>query len=199
MTAYDPATLDFYAAQASTYVDRPTTLHPALSAFLDRLPGGARILELGCGGGRDAAHMIARGFDVDATDGVPAMAAEAKAYLGRAVRVLRFDELDADQAYDAVVANASLLHVPTDALGGIVARVARALKPGGWHYASYKTGGDAGRDGHKRFYNRISRADAENLYRAAGDWQSLSYAATHEPGYFGDPSDWLLVTAQRAA
>ena len=82
------------------------------SPFLNLLPPQARILELGCGGGRDAAVMIAAGFDVDPTDGTPEIVRIAEERLGRPVRVVHFDKLDALETYDAVWANASLLHVP---------------------------------------------------------------------------------------
>lgn len=113
MPAYDDQTLQFYADTAPTYVaSGPGGASRNLPGFLPLLPAGARILELGCGGGRDAAAMLAAGHDVDPTDGTPAIARQAEAFLGRPVRVMRFDELDAVAAYDAVWANASLLHVP---------------------------------------------------------------------------------------
>ena len=142
--------------------------------------------------------MIDAGFDVDPTDGVPEMAAQAGAYLGRPVRVMRFDELGAEQCYDAVVANASLLHVPLDELGGVLARIWRALKPGGWHLASYKTGAAEGRDDFDRYYNQLPRSDAETLYCTAGSWAELRYQESFEPSYFGKPSAWLTVTARKA-
>ena len=109
-----------------------------LADFMKALPTGAHILELGCGSGRDAEALLAHGFDVDASDGTPAMAAEAEQRLGRPVCIMRFDELSAVDAYDGIWANASLLHVPRAALSKILALVLRALKPGGLHFASYK-------------------------------------------------------------
>jgi SAM-dependent methyltransferase len=197
--AHDLATLAFYAAEATSYTSvRPDSVAPHLSAFLNRLPPGATILELGCGGGRDAHYMIERGFAVDPTDGVAEMAAQAEARLGRPVRVMRFDELDAEERYDAVVANASLLHVPQDALPHILARIWRALKPGGWHLASYKTGGPAGYDELGRYYNRPSKAQAEAMYREAGGWSTYQVEESSEPGYFGKPSAWLKIVARKA-
>lgn len=194
---FDRPTLRFYAAEAPKYVQRPDVIDPAIAAFLDRLPPAAHILELGCGGGRDAGHMIDRGFIVDPTDGVPEMAAEAQAHLGRPVRVMRFDELDANQRYDAVVANASLLHVPLRTLGGILSRVWRALKPGGWHFAGYKTGKVEGYDEFGRYYNQLTRADAHSLYAASGDWTIIECKDNFGMGYFSKPTQWLTVIAQR--
>jgi cyclopropane fatty-acyl-phospholipid synthase-like methyltransferase len=195
----DPATLAFYAAEAQTYVSvRPDEVSRFIVDFLRHLPAGASILELGCGGGADAAYMIEAGFAVEPTDGVPEMAAIAEARLGRPVRVLRFADLDAVEHYDAVIANASLLHVPREGLPDILSRIWRALKPGGWHMASYKTGADQGYDKHGRYYNQISAEQAEAVYRAAGDWQAYEVEDSWGEGYFGTPSAWLAVTAQKA-
>jgi SAM-dependent methyltransferase len=194
----DPATLAFYAAEAPTYVTaRPEAAWHQLADFLGRLPKGASILELGSGGGIDAAYMIAAGFAVDPTDGVAEMAAQAEARLGTAVRVMRFEEIDVVERYDAVVASASLLHVPRAGLPDILGRVWRALVPGGWHLASYKTGGDEGYDEFGRYYNRPSVKQAETAYRAAGEWARVEIAESFEQGHFSKPSAWLTVIAQK--
>ena len=166
-------------------------------AFLPNLTPGCRILELGCGSGRDAAEMQRLGFDVDATDGTKAMAALASERLIRPARVLRFDELDVVEGYEAIVACASLLHVPHSALPSVLARIWRALKPGGWHFASYKTAGSQGWDIHKRYYNQLTRRDAERGYSEAGAWASISFDEYDGPGHFSAPSRWLTVTGQK--
>ena len=199
MTGFDPQTLAFYAAEASAYVSRrPDESSRYLTGFLERLPRGGSILELGCGGGRDAAYMMSQGFDVDPTDGVHAMAAQAEVLLGRPVRVMRFEELEAESRYDAVVANASLLHVLRPALTGILTRVWQALKPGGWHFASYKTGGTEGYDELGRYYNRPSATQAELFYSDAGGWSAYEVEESFEPGYVGKPSAWLKIVARKA-
>jgi SAM-dependent methyltransferase len=137
--AYDPATLAFYDAEAPEYVaSGKDGVSRWLPQFIDMLPVGARVLELGCGGGRDAEAMLLRGLDVEPTDGSAAIAAKAQQRLGCPVRVMRFDELSSVEAYDAVWASASLLHVPLRKLPRILQRVFRSLRPGGLHFASYK-------------------------------------------------------------
>jgi len=92
---FDRDTLQFYDANAASYSSaRPDETSPDLIAFLPNLAPGSRILELGCGSGGDAAEMLRQGFDVDATDGTPAMAELASKRIGRHAQVLRFDELD---------------------------------------------------------------------------------------------------------
>ncbi len=200
MSAFDPETLDFYSNEAATYVAcRPDDINPELSGFLGLVAPGARILELGCGSGADAEYMISQGFDVEPTDGVAEMAAKAEARLKRSVAVMRFDELDVVEGYDAIIASASLLHVPVAGLTPILAGIWRALKPGGWYLATYKTGGAEIRDDHGRYYNYLSHEEADRQYRAAGDWASLEYEEYSGVGYYSAPAQWLKVVAQKRA
>ena len=107
----DPATIAYYEANAPRYTlsfGQAPSRH--LDRFLDRLAPGARVLELGCGGGRDSARIRERGFDLDATDGTAAMVRKANERFDVGARVMTFEELDAQSEYDAVWAHACLLH-----------------------------------------------------------------------------------------
>lgn len=199
MAEFDPATLAFYASEAPDYAaSGPGGIGRHLDPFLERLAPGALVLELGCGSGRDAAHMEALGFRVEPTDGVPEMAAQAETRLGRPVRVMRFDELDAVERYDGVVAAYSLLHVPRAGLIGVLARVWRALKPGGWHVATYKTAGGEGRDRLGRYYNYPSEAELRGFYAEAGAWSVVETETGEGRGYEGGESRFVIITLRKA-
>lgn len=199
MAEFDPTTLAFYASEAPVYAaSGPGGIGRHLDPFLERLAAGALILELGCGSGRDAAHMETLGFRVEPTDGVPEMAAQAETRLGRPVRVMRFDELDAVEAYDGVVAAYSLLHVPRGGLVGVLERVWRALKPGGWHVATYKTAGGEGRDRLGRYYNYPSETELRGFYTEAGDWSVVETETGEGRGYEGGESRFVIITLRKA-
>ncbi|MGV8988422.1 MAG: class I SAM-dependent methyltransferase [Cypionkella sp.] len=196
--AQDAATLRFYAAFAEVYTaSGPGGVSRGLPGFLALLAPGARILDLGCGAGRDAEAMRAAGFAVEAMDGTPEIAQKAAERLGQPVRVMRFDQLDAVEAYDAIWASASLLHVPRAALPGVLARVHRALKPGGVHFASYKGGGTEGRDSHGRYFNYLTRDQLMPIYAQAADWVPLSVVEYIGGGYQGGQGPWVAVTLRR--
>lgn len=193
----DPATLAFYAREAAHYtlsgIQGPSRF---LDAFLDRLPPGARVLELGCGGGRDSARIVGRGFLLDATDGVAEMARKAHERHGITARILRFDELDAHEAYDAVWAHASLHHQPLAGLGDALARIARATRPGGLFFANYKLGTGDSRDTFGRLYNFAPRALLLELYRAAG-WDLVEIEDYRDGGLDKVLRDWAALTARK--
>lgn len=79
-TSTEAATLAWYEAHAAARAERYDALEPqALAQLLERwIPAGARVLEFGCGSGRDARALAARGALVTATDGSAAMLAEAR-------------------------------------------------------------------------------------------------------------------------
>jgi SAM-dependent methyltransferase len=170
----DEETLRFYSSNARAYAGREIAKHTRLTRFLALLPPGAKVLELGCGAGAASAEMIARGFDVEPTDGSPEMAAEASRRLGRPVETLLFHDLSKVETFDGVWANACLLHVPRSELGQVLARIWRALKPGGHFYASFKAGEEDGRDTLNRYYNYPSSDWLRATYSSAGNWSSLS-------------------------
>ena len=196
----DEATLQFYRGNAEAYAGRTFTSRQArLMAFLAQLPPGASILELGCGAGGDTAEMLARGFDVRATDGSPEMADVASKHLGRTIETLLFHELDEVEAYDAVWANACLLHVPRNQLADVLRLIWRALKPAGYFFASYKEGdGDGdGRDTLNRYYNYPSQDWLRATYADAGKWNSLSIERGEVIGFDDKMASMLFVVTRK--
>jgi SAM-dependent methyltransferase len=194
----DEETLQFYRGNAPAYAKREITKHTRLTSFLARLSPGATILELGCGAGADSAQMLARGFDVRPTDGSPEMASEASRRLGRTVETLLFHDLDEVEAYDGVWANACLLHVPRPELAHVLTLIWRALKPGGYFYASYKAGSADGRDGLNRYYNYPSPDWLRANYADAGRWSSLSIETGEVRGFDNEPAAMLFVVTKKS-
>lgn len=193
----DPATLEFYTNRAPHYTYTNAQSHSRdLEAFLDRLNPGAKVLELGCGGGQDSARMRERGFAIDATDGVAAMAKKANERFDLGVRVMRFDELDARAFYDAIWAHATLLHCPRAELPDALARILRALRPGGLHYGSYKLGTGEGRDLLGRLHNFPSEDWILQRYTETG-FALIDHPVRAGSAADGTQRDWIHITAQR--
>ena len=132
-----------------------------------------------------------------ASAGSPGLAAEAERRLGRPVRVMRFDELEAIEAYDAVWASACLLHAPRDELPGILAGIHRALKPSGVFYASFKAGDHDGRDSLGRYYNYTSRERLEAAYAESGRWQTIAIDSSEIKSFDDAPATMLHVLMRK--
>ena len=103
----------------------------------NRVPEGARILDLGCGNG-EKTRSLSRRFDVLGVD-----VSRRQLELARAVAPdttflhSDFTELDfPDGAFDAVTAFYSVMHVPREQHALVFARILRWLRPGGLFLAS---------------------------------------------------------------
>jgi SAM-dependent methyltransferase len=196
MSSKDDRTLGFYAEEASAYAGRDRQAeHSRIDPFVAGLKRGARVLELGCGGGQDSEEMLRRGFDVMPTDGSPELAAQAEQRLGRPVGVLLFEDIEDVAAYDGVWAHACLLHAPRPALPGIIDRIHRALRPGGILYASFKAGEAEGRDGLGRYFNYLSSDELRAAFGNGARWQSLTIDEDTGSGYDRQPTRWLHALA----
>jgi SAM-dependent methyltransferase len=197
--AHDSTTLAFYDNEAASYATRAKPARNArLEAFMAALKPGAKVLELGTGGGQDAETMIKAGFDVTPSDGSVGLAREAEKRLGRPVRIMLFDELADRDAYDAVWANACLLHVPAEHLQGVLTKIHTALRNGGRFYASYKIGEGGDRDSLGRYYNFPSRETLKAAYSGAGAWTELSAEEAPGGGYDGVPRTFLHIVMAKA-
>jgi SAM-dependent methyltransferase len=123
----DPVTVNCYEKQAEGYAAMYDgadmgALHRLLLRYL---PEKGRVLEIGCGSGRDAAFLLAHGYDVTATDASPSMlavAAQRHPELASRLHLLSFPTSTTQQPnnlttapmapYDAIIAIATVMHIP---------------------------------------------------------------------------------------
>lgn len=112
-----------------------------LDALTQGLPPGARVLDAGCGSGRDMQALLDRGYDAHGFDPSEAMRAATHALTGRWPRALGFEGFsDPPGSWDAILAMASLLHLPQDRFGPAMGALWRALTPKGRLLAAVKEG-----------------------------------------------------------
>lgn len=193
----DRETLDVYDARAADYAtrfDNDGKADAQLRHFLDLLPPGANLLDLGCGPGRSAAIMAAAGHRVTATDASAGMIALAAARPGVTARQETFDDLSGIDVYDGIWANFSLLHARRTDLPRHLAGIARALKPGGHFHIGMKTGKSTGRDKLGRRYTYVTDTELTGLLIAAGLTPIARWTGT-DAGLDGDVAPWIVIQA----
>lgn len=146
-------TIAYYDANAAGFVaDTANVEFGALQReFARRLPEGGRVLDLGCGSGRDSLAFLRAGFAVDALDGSEQMVKAASGLTGLPVAHATFSDYEPQGPYDGIWACSSLLHAPAAELAGVIAKYARALAPGGTFYLSFKLGSHNGMRGGRWF------------------------------------------------
>lgn len=135
-------TLKYYEENAQEFLARTqqADMHVAQERFLSYVPHKGKILDLGCGSGRDSYCFQQLGYQVEAVDGSAAMCESTAFLIKKPVQQLLFKDLTYHSEFDAVWASASLLHVPSTEIFYILEKVHEALKPNGIFYFSAKRG-----------------------------------------------------------
>lgn len=134
-------TLDYYNQNADQFVKG--TVFVDFKKTQDRFIGalsGTRVLDFGCGSGRDTKYFIEAGYEVVATDGSEELCKSASEYTGIAVKQMLFQELDETASYDGIWACSSILHLPKKELEVVFVKMIRALCNDGIIYTSFKYG-----------------------------------------------------------
>jgi SAM-dependent methyltransferase len=116
--------------------------------LLRHLPDkGARVLELGCGSGREAAFLLQSGYDIKGIDASRGMIDEAlgahpelTGRLSCEAVPLPEDSPLLSECFDAVIAVALLMHVPDQDLFETAFQIKRMLGPRGVVFISTSTG-----------------------------------------------------------
>lgn len=135
-------TLDYYNENAATFVEgtKDVDFKQTQDRFIKKLNNNSKILDFGCGSGRDAKYFIEKGFVVDAIDGSKEICKIASEYLGIEVKQMLFQQLNAKEVYDGIWACSSILHLTYDELIDVLFKMMEALKSKGVIYTSFKYG-----------------------------------------------------------
>ena len=157
-------TIDYYKQNVKSFIDgtRDVNFAEIQDTFLELLPENARILDFGCGSGRDAKYFLEQGYMVDAIDGSLELCIAASDYTGLNVKHMLFQELNENEMYDGIWACASVLHVEKVKLPDIIHKMSTATKANGIIYLSFKYGNFEGeRNG--RYFTDMTEDKMENL------------------------------------
>lgn len=200
------ATLAWYAHHAARFVAHTAArdLGDARARFLAHLRPGATVLDAGCGAGRDTRAFQAAGCQVTPMEPVEPLARATEVLTGLRVQRRRHEAVDDVAAWDGVWALASLLHLPRAVLPDVLARYARALRPGGVLYASFKEGaraldGPDPRDAEAgRWFSFYTVDDLNGLVHATPGLQLLDVARDAGRSPEGDARAWLTLLVRRA-
>jgi SAM-dependent methyltransferase len=153
-------TLQYYDDNGRNFFERTAYLdiHELYDLFEKYLPKEAHILDAGSGSGRDSKALLERGYHVTAFDGSATMVKLASEFTGLEVRHLRFEAMDYAAEFDAIWANASLLHVPYRELAEIFSKFIEALKHHGIWFMSFKLGEGERQDDYERHFTNFTEA-----------------------------------------
>lgn len=165
-----------YNALGRAYVLSVEPLVPEeRKAFAKRLGKGARLLDVGCAGGRDTEFFVKQGFRVTGVDASKVFIRIAK----RRVPTAKFSVMDIRKMpdslnnFDAVWANAVLLHLQRKEVPKVLRNFSRILVPHGLLHIRVKLGRGSGwvidsLVQQPRFFTYFTKTEMLKMIREAG-------------------------------
>lgn len=190
--------LDYYERYAIPYYEQTIDLDLSgiMQNFVELLPEGAEVLDLGCGSGRDTKALEEHGFYVTPMDGSAKMCELAEIYTDKEVLNLTFEEMDFREVFDGIWACASLVHVPLEDMKTILEKVLEALKPGGILYFSVYEGDRNGVYG-GRYYCDYTEESLKHILRHNRNAETLKIWRTEDVRREKEDHQWLNVLVSK--
>ena len=178
ITYYDKFSREYAARTMNT--DVCEFMKGFYKEFTKHMMMGNRILDAGCGPGRDTRFFIESGYTVVSIDPSAEMARLCNEYPHSYCLQVGFGDINFVEEFDGVWACASILHLSFEDAKKAISKLATALKPGGVIYISLKEGKGASIDEDGRYFCLYDKRTAdkllevENRLEKIGDWWSNS-------------------------
>jgi len=188
----DSKTLDYYSRNAAILAERYASVEVSpIEPLIGNLEPGSKVLDVGCGTGRDLRFLIQKGFDAYGVDPSSEMLDEAGKSLrtngcsieGRlAVGGLPDLSMWESEEFDAVFCTAVLMHIPEESIFDAAYELRRVLKIGGSLFVSVSESrpdidGETRRDQHGRLFSELPPDKLRLLFERTGfrvEWQRLA-------------------------
>lgn len=166
-----------YESSAAQYAKNILHLHPKNEGekFCEMLPDHARVLDLGCGSGRDAKIFSGMGLEVIGIDFSPQMIEIARQTSPQSkFYAMNLENLDfPPHSFQGVWANSSILHVPKNQMIALLSQIHKILMPDGVLYLSLKKGSgevverDHRYGGLKKFWSFFQEIEVQDFLEEA--------------------------------
>lgn len=133
----DILTINYYSANAQTVAARYESVTSSLSeSFMDAFMSGSKLLDIGCGSGRDLALLLSLGHDCFGIDATPEFVEiSQKLHPELKCKVVQSALPDFDPPFggefDSVLCSAVLMHITEEQLIPAALSVKRCLKKSG--------------------------------------------------------------------
>jgi len=196
-------TMKTYKNLGDKYLLNIANLVPSqLFDFMDMLPSGGAVLDVGCAGGRDAREFVQEGFGVVGIDLVDDFLNKAEKDVPRA-KFLKMDLLNLQfpkNTFDGIWASAVLVHIDKTDIQKALTEFNKVLKQDGKLFIAVKMGDGSSFSSdklskEKRFFVYFSREEIEEMLRLAG-FQIKNTFIVEDDAKRKD-LNWIRIIAQK--
>lgn len=187
---YNKNSEDFF--KGTVEADMSAT-YKEFEGFIDK---GSKILDLGCGSGRDSRYFLENGYEVLSADYSTEMVKKATKLTGQDALYLDMTKMEFNNEFGAIWACASILHIPKLEIPNVLSRCYKALKKDGILYMSFKYGeGEISRGG--RDFSNFTEDSFSELLEDLNLFQLIKYWKTSDVRPDRANEFWLNVIVKK--
>jgi len=202
--------MSYYDENARQYYENTINFDPeelcrmftaGVRRYLNEDKSAVRLLDLGCGSARDSFHLSGEGFEVTGIDlSFKLLSHSVSSDGARRLRPPSF--LCADflklpfkaGSFDAVFAQASLLHIPKKNIAAVIKEVNRVMRHGGLLYFSVKEGSGESFDEKGRFFAYYDREEIAGEFSGNG-FEIVDFQRKASRDGLNNEAVWLMYLA----
>lgn len=195
-------TVDYYDNEASTWAsahgrdEGESFWKDQMQIFHEILPSG-KILEIGSGGGKDAAALMALGYDYIGTDASKGLIEIAQNHNPTAKFInMTVEDLDfPDNSFDGFWAAAVLLHIPKTDIDNALQSIKKQVRNSGVGFITLKEG-DGEREDEKtgRWFSYYHKDEFKEIL-VRNDFKIIKFDKKIDGR--GDRPDWLMFFVEK--
>lgn len=191
-------TLSYYNTNTSSFIESTQSVQmtEAWIRFTSKLTPASRILDFGCGSGRDTKYFLEKGFSVEAIDGSSELCAAASKYTGITVKQVLFQDWKSEQKYNGIWACSSILHLNKSDLKQVICNIRDGLLPSGIFYTSFKYGNFEGeRNG--RYFTDLTEESFKEIIDEVTGFEIVEEWVTSDVRPGREEEKWLNVILRK--
>lgn len=190
--------VEFYNLNGKNFFEttKNADMSKAYEVFESFLNTKGKILDLGCGSGRDSLYFLKKGYEVTPTDFSPTMVSLASELLKKDVIKLDMREMDYKEEFDGIWACASILHIEKKEIPKVLLNSWKALKENGIMYMSFKYGVGERITPDRHFSNYTEESFSE-LLESIGCFKLKRFWKTSDVRKGREDEFWLNIIVEK--
>lgn len=191
-------TLEYYSKKAEEFANdtQDVEFTELQDKFLEYLKPNAKILDLGCGSGRDSKYFMSKDCSIVALDGCKELCEIAAQYIGQNVIHSTFERFETQEKFDGIWACASLLHLQIEKLPFIIEKYVNKLNKNGCFYLSFKYGDFSGlKNG--RYFTHLTEETFKQVIANIENIKINSLSITGDVREGRENEKWLNIFLKR--
>lgn len=192
-------TIEYYNSHAKEFciATKDADMSFCYEKFKQYVKPRGKILDVGCGSGRDSKRFMEDGYQVEAIDASEKMCKYASEFTGQQVKCRRVEDITYEDEFDGIWACASLLHVGKKEIPAVLEKLCRVLRRNGILYVSFKLGsGERFADG--RFFNDYREGEIIEIFSGQKGLEMKECFVTEDVRKEREKEYWVNIIAVRA-